>query len=42
MLLIHLQRVLVLAGLHQGIGEGRDGAQVIVDSLELAGKSASI
>ena len=31
MLVIHLECVLVLAGLHEGVGEGGDGGQVVVD-----------
>ncbi len=42
MLVVNLERVLELAGLHESVGESRDGGQVIVDSQELAGQSAGI
>ena len=42
MLVINLERVLVLAGLHESVGESGDRRQVIVDSEQLAGESAGI
>src|ERR1700733_15010393 len=42
MLVIDLERVLVLAGLHESVSKGRDRDQVVVDGKELTGESAGI
>ena len=42
MLVINLECVLVLAGLHEGIGESGDGGEIVVDSEQLAGQRAGI
>src|SRR5580658_11135953 len=42
MLIVNLERVLELAGLHEGIGKSGNGAKVVVDGEELAGQSAGI
>src|SRR5580700_2429159 len=42
MLIVNLKRILELPGLHEGVGECGDGAQVVVDGQELARKSAGV
>ena len=42
MLVINLKGIFVLTGLHEGIGEDRDGRQVVVDRQEFACQSAGI
>src|SRR5580704_15665185 len=41
-LIVDLERVLILAGLHESIGEGGDSGKIVVDGLELGGQRAGI
>jgi len=40
-LIVNLERILVLAGLHESVGESGDGGQVIVDAQEFTGQTAA-
>jgi hypothetical protein len=42
MLIVNLQSILVLASLHQGIGEGRNRRQVVVHGQQLVGYASRL